>query len=386
MLKNPMGIFRTVISTFVLVIFVYVSHQLTRFTNFSWQSTTLLVSFLAFLFALVIGSFMLLLRERRLDHNPWRDRFMNGALTVMAYINFLISLIILRDVFAFLDKISIATLSLETLYSSQATTTLMGLPVLFILVGHLIVRKGAFNKTVPLRFTHLPADLENLRIVHITDLHISPSLPVRLVKKLVSQVNKLKPDLIVFTGDILDSFVEKHTEEFQILKGLHAKHGIYYVPGNHEYYWNATKSLQAFRDIGFQVLINKAESLRLGSAELQMIGIPDPAANHFKEEGPDLVKVQSQLKPDSFKVLLSHQPALAKHIEKLGVDLQLSGHTHGGQFFPWNLLIVFFQRYNKGLYRIGDMQLYVNQGTGYWGPQLRLGTYCELTEIILRKE
>ena len=87
----------------------------------------------------------------------------------------------------------------------------------------------------------------------------------------------------------------------------------------------------------------------------------------------------------SFKILLAHQPFIADEASHYGFHLQLSGHTHGGQFFQWNFLIGFFQKYAKGLYRLKSMQLYVNQGTGYWGPSLRLGTYCELTQIVLRK-
>lgn len=380
-----MGIFRTIASTLILAIFVYVSHQLTRFASFSWQETTLLVSFLGFLFALVLGSLLFFWKEKSLVQEPWRDTLLNVSLTTMAYINFLITLVILRDVLAFADRLSLPMVDLEILYSSEATFTLLGFPVLLLGAGHWVVRRGAQYKKVPLDFEGLHQDLHDLRIAHITDLHISPSLPPRLVKKLVQQIQKLKPDIIVFTGDILDSFHEKHGPEFEMLRKMQAPHGIYYVPGNHEYYWDSGKGLQAFRDAGFHVLINEVCDIQIGAGRMQIAGIPDPAALHFRQEGPDLEKVRPRLSNGAFKVLLSHQPSLAPQIEPLGIDLQLSGHTHGGQFFPWNLLIGFFERYSKGLYRVGNMQLYVNQGTGYWGPQLRLGTYCELTEIILRK-
>nr|WP_295900071.1 metallophosphoesterase [uncultured Bdellovibrio sp.] len=379
-----MGLFRTIASSLILVIFVYVSHQLTRFTDFTWVGTTSLVAFLALLFSMVIGTFLFFWKEKNLDHKPWRDRLLNGSLTVMAYINFLVSFVILRDLFAFADNLIMPT-PFDHLYSSQATVALLGLPVLFIVLGNAVVQIGPRRKKVPVFFKNLPQELEGLCIVHISDLHISPSLPSSFVKKLVSKVLEIKPDLIVFTGDILDSFVEKHTEEFKTLKNLKAKHGIYYVPGNHEYYWDAHKGLQAFRELGFEVLVNETANVPVGSALLQVAGVPDPAAGHFKHEGPDFARLQSQQREGSFKLLLSHQPSLAAHAQIAGYDLQLSGHTHGGQFFPWNWLIIFFEKYSKGLYRLGNMQLYVNQGTGYWGPQLRLGTYCELTEIVLRK-
>lgn len=382
---NLMALFRTLASTFILVIFIYVSHQLTRFADITWQGRTLLIGYLALLFSMVIGTFLFFWKEKNLDHKPWRDRLLNGSLIIMAYINFLVSFVILRDVFAFLDY-AFAARPFENLYSLQATATLLGLPVAFIALGNAVVQWGPRVKKVPVSFKNLPQDLEGLRVVHISDLHISPSLPVTFVKKLVARVQDIAPDVIVFTGDILDSFVEKHATELELLKGLKAKHGIYYVPGNHEYYWELQKSLDAFRGLGFQVLVNETKDVRIGNTVLQIAGIPDPAAGHFRHEGPDFDRLKSQQQPGSFKLLLSHQPSLAEKAKTLGYNLQLSGHTHGGQFFPWNWLIVFFEKYSKGLYRLGDLQLYVNQGTGYWGPQLRLGTYCELTEIVLRKD
>ncbi|WP_415062300.1 metallophosphoesterase [Bdellovibrio sp.] len=380
-----MGLFRTIASTLILIIFVYVSHQLTRFADFTWRGQTLVIAFLALLFSMVIGSFLFFWKEKHLDHRPWRDRLLNGALLGMAYINFLVSFVILRDIVAFVESF-IPLTSVENLYSSQATAALLGLPVLFMALGNFVVQVGPRLKKVPLHFENLPQGLEGLKIVHVSDLHIGTTLPVSFVKKLVDRIHEIKPDLVVFTGDILDNFVEKHQTELTLLKNLRAPHGIYYVPGNHEYYWDAAKSMQAFRDIGFQVLINQVANVTVDSSLLQVAGIPDPAGHHFQHEGPDLPRLQRSLDEKSFKILLSHQPSLASKVQKLGIDLQLSGHTHGGQFFPWNWLIVFFERYSKGLYRLGNMRLYVNQGTGYWGPQVRLGTYCELTEIVLRKD
>lgn len=380
-----MGIFRTLASALVVVMFFYVAHQLTRFTDFSWQGQSLIVFLLAALFAIVIGTFLYFWKEKSLDHNPRRDAFMNVALTTMAYINFLVSLVLIRDVFAFIENLGLNLISSDNLYSSQATLFLLGAPIALLGLGNLVVRVGPRLTKVTIPSTRLPLDLEGLRIIHVTDLHVSPSLPPVFVDKLVKSINELKADMVVFTGDILDSFREKHERELKSLGNIKSRLGTYYVPGNHEYYWNGPNAIQAFRDIGFHVLLNRAENIAVGSSTLQMIGIPDPAAAHFQQEGPDFQKVAAQLHQDSFKILLSHQPSLAAKSEAIGVDIQLSGHTHGGQFFPWNWLIVFFERYAKGLYRIGKLQLYVNQGTGYWGPRLRLGTFCELTEIILRK-
>lgn len=379
-----MGAFRIIATSFILVLFMYVCHQLVRFTDMDWWSKLALVLGLAFLFILVIVTFLFFWKEKKLDHHWWRDLLLDTSLTVMAYINFLVTFVILRDIYAFIEYL-ILPIPIVKLYSTEATGILMLMPVILLFMGNVVVRVGPRLVKIPVRFPHLPKELEGLRIMHVTDLHISQSLPAAFVKKLVTKIQKLKPDMVVFTGDIMDSFVEKHAEELEYLKALKAKHGVYLVPGNHEYYWDGQKALEAFRQAEFEVLVNQVANISVGETTLQIAGIPDPAALHFQQEGPDFPRVQAQLHESSFKVMLSHQPSLAHKIKELGVHLQLSGHTHGGQFFPWNWLIVFFERYSKGLYHIGNMRLYVNQGTGYWGPRLRLGTYCELAEIVLRK-
>jgi predicted MPP superfamily phosphohydrolase len=379
-----MGAFRIISTSFILVLFMYVCHQLVRFTDMDWWSKLALVLGLAFLFILVIGTFLFFWKEKKLDHHWWRDLLLDTSLTVMAYINFLVTFVILRDIYAFFEYL-VLPIPIVKLYSTEATGILMLVPVVLLLMGNVVVRIGPRRLKIPVRYPDLPAELEGFRIMHVTDLHISQSLPASFVKKLVAQIQKIGPDVVVFTGDIMDSFVEKHAEEVDYLKALKAKHGVYLVPGNHEYYWDGPKSIQAFRDAGMNVLINQVANIPVGGVTLQVAGIPDPAALHFQQEGPDFPRVQSQLKDNSFKVMLSHQPSLVHKIKELGFNLQLSGHTHGGQFFPWNFLIIFFERYSKGLYEMGNMRLYVNQGTGYWGPRLRLGTYCELAEIVLRK-
>lgn len=388
-----MGAFRVVASSFILVMFMYVCHQLVRFTDMDWWSKLALVLGLAFLFALVIGTFLFFWKEKKLDHHWWRDLLLDTSLTIMAYINFLVTFVIMRDIYAFVEYLLLSIpgapdvmhIPVPNLYSTQATGILMLIPAALLLMGNIVVRFGPRLVKVPVRYKKLPQDLEGLRIMHVTDLHISQSLPAKFVKNLVKQIMKVKPDLVVFTGDILDSFAEKHSEELDYLKDLKAKYGVFLVAGNHEYYWDGQNALQAFRNVGFHVLVNQVADIHIGGSTLQVAGIPDPAAIHFQQEGPNFPLVQAQLKEGSFKVMLSHQPSLVKQIKELGIDLQLSGHTHGGQFFPWNWLIIFFERYSKGLYYLGNMRLYVNQGTGYWGPRLRLGTYCELAEIVLRK-
>lgn len=383
MLNRSMGSFRVILVSLFIVVFFYVSHQLTRFADLSLAMVFFVNIFLLLMLAIILAQPLYFWADRRLEHKSWHDSFFKVAHLSMAYINFLVSFVILRDIAAFAGTYLTPSVDVNKGYGPEALGIILVLPLFLILLGTLVVKVGPQVKNIVLPFKNLPAGLAGLRILHITDLHISSSLPVSFVEKLVDRVNKLKPDVVVFTGDILDSQAIRHVHEFDLLKKIQSNFGSYYVPGNHEYYWEIAQGLAVFRAIGMKVLINETANLVINNSLLQISGVPDPAARMFKQEEPDFDKVAKSLNPEGFKILLSHQPSLANKAWDKGFSLQLSGHTHGGQFFPWNLLIGFFQKYPKGLYRIKDMQLYVNQGTGYWGPSLRLGTYCELTVITL---
>lgn len=378
-----MGFFRVTLFSLFIVIFFYVGHQLTRFADLPWSLVFFVNAFLFFMLAIILAQPLYFWSERRLEHRTWHDSFFSAAHFCMAYINFLVSFVILRDLTTFTLDFLAPSVKTDWAYGKEALGFMLVLPLFLMLLGTLVVRVGPQVKNLSLSFKDLPPDLEGLRILHITDLHISPSLPINFVKKLAKKVTALKPDLIVYTGDILDSQAIRHIPELDMLKKLPSKYGQYYIPGNHEYYWNIDQSLAAFRALGFHVLINQTSDLSIGNSLLQISGTPDPAARMFKKEEPDFNKIAQSLQPQSFKLFLSHQPSLAPRAAEKSFALQLSGHTHGGQFFPWNLLIGFFEKYPKGLYQVQGMQLYVNQGTGYWGPSLRLGTYCELTAITL---
>ncbi|MFS4460333.1 metallophosphoesterase [Bdellovibrio sp. HCB2-146] len=384
-----MGLFRAVIIILFLGIFFYVSHQLLRFTDLTFAPAFGVIVFLALMFGLVLSMPLYFWSERRLQHKPWHDAFFAASHFALAYINFLGTLVILRDIAGF--AVHYLPLHWTTewmqkdLYGTTATGLLLILPFIMILIGTVTVRIGPRVKTMKLRFADLPAAWEGLRILHITDLHIGASLPQQFVEKLVLAAEKVKADLVVYTGDILDGSAVRHLTEIEMLKKIQAPLGSFYVTGNHEYYWQIGQALAAFRSLGFHVLLNDVINVQKDGHLLQVGGVPDPAAAMAAMEGPNFKKLQQQFKEKSFRILLSHQPSLAPQAAEAGFHLQLSGHTHGGQFFPWNFLIGFFQKYAKGLYHIKNLQLYVNQGTGYWGPSLRMGTYCELTEIILTR-
>jgi len=380
-----MNIFRTIIIALFGLIFFYIAHQLTRFNDFPFVINIAILVFIGALFACVLAMPLYFWSTNRLERKSWHDAFFEAAHFSLAYLNFLAVFVILRDLAAFILHFFYSSFTLEDLYGGDATFLVLILPFFFLIAGTLVVRVGPQLKKVTLKFTELPEGLENLRLLHITDLHVSRHLPKDFVRKLVDRAKGVQPDFVIYTGDILDDLASRHQNELNLLKEIPSKYGNYYVPGNHEYYWQIEQALTAFKSLGFHLLLNQSESFEINGAALQIAGITDPAARMFQLEAPDLEKIKTGLSEDAFKILLAHQPQIAPEAAKTGFDLQLSGHTHGGQFFPWNFLIGFFQKYAKGLYYVSGLQVYVNQGTGYWGPSLRLGTFCELTEIVLTK-
>ncbi len=233
------------------------------------------------------------------------------------------------------------------------------------------------------------AGLEDLRIVQISDTHVTKLTPPEWLDSIVAQTNALKPDIICITGDIADLPLHEAARYMAPLKELKAKHGVYYVDGNHEYFtqqvwlWHLT-----VRQFGFISLNNSNECFKFGGKLVQVAGIPDSLAEKFGPESPSVVRAiacENGQKP-AFRLLLSHRPQAIYDAAEQGVHLTLAGHTHGGQFFPWNILVALAQPHFKGLYREGDSQLYVNQGTGFWAIPNRLGTTSEITLFKLKPQ
>ena len=230
----------------------------------------------------------------------------------------------------------------------------------------------------------LPEGLRGLRLVQISDLHIGVSIRRRYVERVVRLTNSVEADFVVFTGDIGDGEVARLSAEIEALKDLKAKSGIFYVTGNHEYYWNADHWIAAFRSVGMNVLLNETRTVSVGEHRVLIAGITDPAAPMAKgHEAPSIGSTLARAETADFKILLSHRPHFAQEAEAHGIDLQLSGHTHAGQFFPWTLVVKMVHEFAHGLHRLERMWIYVSAGTGSWGPRLRFGTTPELTVIEL---
>jgi len=235
---------------------------------------------------------------------------------------------------------------------------------------------------VPLR--RLPAALDGFTIVQITDVHIGPTLGKEFLETIVAQANALEPDVIAITGDLVDATVAEIGPTIEVLKDLRARHGVYFVTGNHEYYAGVHAWCRFLPKIGIRVLRNERVSIGEGDASFDLAGIDDFSAHDATDDhGPDLPRALAGRDPSRELVLLAHQPRAVKQAAELGVGLQLSGHTHGGQIWPWRYFVYLQQPFVAGLGREKDTWIYVSCGTGFWGPPFRLGAPPEVTRVIL---
>lgn len=238
---------------------------------------------------------------------------------------------------------------------------------------------------VPVRLERLPRQLDGMTIVQLTDIHVGPTIGKRFVDQVVSKVNELKADAVVITGDLVDGSVAALGRDVEALGQLRARWGNYFCLGNHEYYSGAEPWIAELERIGIRVLRNERVALGDARASIDLAGVDDFKAGRFGHQ-PDLAKAVAGRDPDRELVVLAHQPAEIDNAARLGAGLQISGHTHGGQLWPFTELVKFAHPYVAGLHRHGEhTQIYVSQGTGYWGPPMRLAAPAEITKIVLVK-
>jgi hypothetical protein len=233
---------------------------------------------------------------------------------------------------------------------------------------------------------NLPAALEGFTIAQISDIHIGPTIKREFLESVVAAVNGIKPDLVALTGDLVDGSVADLSSQTDVLQGLKATHGTYFITGNHEYYSGALEWLDEVRRLGLKTLVNEHEVVEHNGEKVVVAGVTDlTAGSIIKEHATDPKKAMAGAPADApLKILLAHQPRSAYDVVKEGVHLQLSGHTHAGQFFPGTLLIRLVQPFYEGLNRLEKMWIYTNRGTGYWGPPLRhTSVTSEVTKLTL---
>jgi predicted MPP superfamily phosphohydrolase len=251
-------------------------------------------------------------------------------------------------------------------------------------VGFLNARRPAQVKRVTVPLPGLPAALAGFRIVQISDIHVGPTIKADYLQAIVDRVNALQPDVVAITGDLVDGSVAELRAHVAPLAKLGARHGIYFVTGNHEYYSGVHGWVAELQRLGIRVLHNEHVVLQHDGASLVLAGVPDFSGHHFDPAHRSDPAAALAGAPDGApRVLLAHQPRTAAAAAQAGFDLQLSGHTHGGQFLPWTWLVPLQQPYTAGLHQLGRLWIYVSRGTGYWGPPKRIGAPSEIAELRL---
>ena len=289
----------------------------------------------------------------------------------MAWVSFALVLTLARD------AALAATLAAPELHARVASfgwEFVVAGSIIAIAIGAAAAFAGPRVKVVDVRVDNLHHDLDGFRIAQISDLHVGPNIGRRYVARVVKEVEELNADIVVLTGDIVDGPVAKLAADVAPLAPLK---NAYFILGNHDCYAGAEAWMAHFREMGMSVLANATTVVCKGAARLLIGGMVDPAYRRFR---PAISIAQDA----DFRLLLAHNPRLAPLGAKAGFDLQLSGHTHGGQFFPWTLAVrLVHAPHVAGLSREGRMQVYVSAGTGTWGPPVRFGTEPELTLIRL---
>jgi len=239
-------------------------------------------------------------------------------------------------------------------------------------------------KEVQIPITALPEDFDGFRIVQVTDLHVSPTIRRPYVEKVVEIVNSLNADIIALTGDLIDGTISQLSDDVAPMKNIQSAQGNFFVTGNHEYYFGVIDWTTQIKRLGFSILLNEYRMITRGQGSLLLAGVTDYRGGNFlHSHRSDPIKAIAGAPAADIKILLAHQPKSIFDAARAGFDLQISGHTHGGQFFPWNLVVGLNQPFVSGLHKYKNTHIYVSRGTGYWGPPVRVGAPSEITLIKL---
>ncbi len=304
----------------------------------------------------------------------------------MGFFSWLLVLTILRDASVIASALALSPQAHESWIRISAIVV-MALTPAITLAGFFMARRTAPVVDVEVPLANLPQKLEGFTIAQISDIHVGQTIKRNFVEAIVDRVNRLEADMIAITGDVADGSVPELAYHTEPLARLSSRHGTYFVTGNHEYYSGANEWIHELERLGAKVLMNEHVVLDHDGAVLTVAGVTDWSAHHFDpSHQSDPHAAAKGAPPHAPKVLLAHQPRSAPFAEAAGYQLQLSGHTHGGQFWPWNFLVRLQQPFIAGLHRLGRMWVYTSRGTGYWGPPMRFGIPSEITLIRLVRE
>lgn len=241
------------------------------------------------------------------------------------------------------------------------------------------VLRGPRVKRVTVPLTKLPRAAHGFRVAVVSDIHLGPILGRAHTRRIVDTINSTQPDLVAVVGDLVDGSVADLGSAAEPLAALRARHGSFFVTGNHEYFSGADAWVDHVRELGLRPLRNERVEIAGG---FDLAGVDD-VAGESEGQGPDFVRALGDRDRSRAAVLLAHQPVVIDEAVAQGVDLQLSGHTHGGQLWPGNFLAELANPTVAGLERYGDTQLYVSRGAGAWGPPVRVGASSDITVVEL---
>lgn len=322
--------------------------------------------------------------SRSLQSRGVADRLAIAGLLAMSLFSSLFVFTLLRDLVLLGVIVALPASYVHPLVTVTAQLV-VGLAVFVTLVGLAGARRRARIVSVDVPLQNLPPELHGFSIAQISDVHVGSQIKQKYVDAIVDAVNGLDADLIAVTGDLVDGSVRDLSRHVAPLGRLSARYGTYLVTGNHEYYSGEPAWTAEFRRLGLHVLLNEHVVVRHKGAPLVVAGVTDYGAHHFNpEQRSDPVAALWGAPADAAaRILLAHQPRSAAAAASAGFDLQLSGHTHGGQFWPWNLFVRFQQPFTAGLHRLNRLWVYISRGTGYWGPPNRFGAPSEITLLRL---
>jgi predicted MPP superfamily phosphohydrolase len=337
----------------------------------------------------------------RAVRQPWADRLSWIGLLLMGFFSSLFVLTLARDVVLVVLRIVDALAPFAWPHGRISIVTAEAVPVLALLataVGFLNARRLPALVRVDVPIKALPAALYGFTVAQISDIHIGPTIKRAWLQRIVERVNSVEADVVAITGDLVDGRVPDLATQVAPLAELQSRHGTFFVTGNHEYYSGAHAWVNELRRLGLTVLMNEHVVLHhgknlVGEAQddsqlvvpLVLAGVTDYSAHHFDatHRSDPAVALEGAPPSASVRVLLAHQPRSAEAAAEAGFDLQLSGHTHGGPFFPWNFFVRFQQPFTAGLHRLRGLWVYTSRGTGYWGPPKRFGAPSEITVLRL---
>ncbi len=322
------------------------------------------------------------LMTSRLKGMRWEHQITWAALLAMGFFSSLLVLTVGRDIMLLVWALFGGAGAQATRVSAFAVPSLA---LATTLVGLFNARRVAQVVKVDVPISGLPPAFDGYTIAQISDIHVGPTIKRSYLNAIVTRVNGLQADAIAITGDLVDGSVRSLAQHTEPLAHLVAADGTFFVTGNHEYYSGAHEWIVELRRLGVTVLMNEHVLRERDGAALMMAGVADFHAHHFDESHRSDARAAAAGAPDHVcvRVLLAHQPRSAAAAAEAGFDLQLSGHTHGGQFFPWNLFVPLQQPFTAGLNKLATLWVYTSRGTGYWGPPKRFGAPSEITLVRL---